>query len=194
MTCRLHPPAAAWLSLALLALLVPPARGAPAEIEGVTFPVRIEAGATHLPVFGLGLLRYRVFFRGYAGALYLPESAVASQALEDLPKALELSYFWAIKGPLFAQAADDLLARNQTPAALEALRERLDRLNQLYQDVEPGDRYRLTYVPEMGLTLSLNGTPLGTIPGADFAAAYFGIWLGDAPLSLSFRDQLFAGR
>ena len=164
------------------------------EIEGVHFPDPISVGAERLPLFGLGLLRYRVFFRGYVGALYLPEGTRPSQVLEDTPKVLELSYFWAIKGTLFAEAADELLERSQTPEALEVLQERLDRLNRLYRDVEVGDRYRLTYLPEAGLTLSLNGAPLGTIPGADFAEAYFGIWLGDEPLSISFRDQLLAGR
>jgi hypothetical protein len=194
---RLAPaPAAAWLSLCLLsaAILAPDARGEAVEIEGVPFADPLWVGEEPIPLFGLGLLRYRVFFRGYVGGLYLPEGTQASRVLDDIPKALELSYFWAIKGALFAEAADELLARSQTPEAIEALRDRLDQLNRLYRDVAVGDRYRLTYLPEVGLTLSLNGTPLGTIPGADFAAAYFGIWLGDEPLSVSFRDQLLLGR
>ncbi len=174
-------------------LEAPLARGA-AEIEDIPFPEAVEAGDTQLSLFGLGLLRYRVLFRGYVGGLYLPVGAQASDTLRDVPKALELYYFWKIEGRFFAQAADDLLARKLPPERLSAIRERLDRLHVLYQDVVPGDRYRLTYVPGRGTSLTLNGRLLGTIPGADFAEDYFGIWLGDDPLSEPFRDQIFAGR
>ena len=42
-----------------------------------------------------------------------------------------------------------------------------------------------------GMSLDYNGERLGTIPGADFARDYFGIWLGAAPLNEDFRDQMF---
>lgn len=171
-----------------------PAPGISAEIEDIAFPDSVEIGDDTLPLFGLGLLRYRVFFRGYVGGLYLPPDAGASQVLDDVPKALELYYFWDIDGDLFGEAANDLLARTQPPERLAALRDRLDRLHALYRDVEEGDRYRLSYAPGVGTTLLYNGRPLGTIPGADFASAYFGIWLGSDPLDVSFRDQILSGR
>ena len=66
------------------------------------------------------------------------------------------------------------------------------KIDALYQDVEPGDRYALTYVPGAGTELAKNGEPLGVIPGADFASAYFAIWLGDDPIDASLRDQLLS--
>jgi chalcone isomerase-like protein len=56
--------------------------------------------------------------------------------------------------------------------------------------VSPGDRYALTYVPDVGTELRLNEESLATIPGEDFAEAYFGIWLGDQPLDEGLRDKL----
>ena len=64
---------------------------------------------------------------------------------------------------IFGDAAEELLAGNLPPERIAAMRSRLDRLNRLYRDVEAGDRYRLTYVPGEGTTLSYNGQPLGTI-------------------------------
>ena len=58
------------------------------------------------------------------------------------------------------------------------LQSRIDNLAALYRDVKPGDRYALTYIPDEGTTLSLNGETLGSIPGDDFARAVFAIWLG----------------
>lgn len=164
------------------------------EIENIPFPDQVEAGLQDLPLFGLGLLRYRVFFRGYVGGLYLPDGARARQTLTDIPKALELYYFWDIEGRFFGEAAEELLRQSHPPERIAALRTRLDRLNRLYRDIEAGDRYRLTYLPGNGTTLSHNGEKLGTIPGADFASAYFGIWLGDKPLNEPFRDQILSGR
>jgi len=165
-----------------------------ADIEDIPFPDAVRAGDQEIPLYGLGLLRYRVLFRGYVGGLYLPERTPASATLEDVPKALELYYFWDIKGRFFGEAADELLSRTRPPERIAALRERLDRLHALYVDVEEGDRYRLTYEPGKGTTLAHNGRELGTIPGADFAKDYFGIWLGEEPLSVEFRDQMFQGR
>ena len=174
-----------------MAVLLTSIESRAAEIEDVPFPNIVEAGSHRLPLFGLGLLRYRVLFRGYVGGLYLPPGAASGIALQDVPKALELYYFWDIEGRLFGQAADELLARSLPPERIAQLRPRLERLHALYQDVEAGDRYRLSYAPGNGTTLSLNGAPLGTIPGADFAQVYFGIWLGPDPLNEAFRDQLF---
>jgi Chalcone isomerase-like len=66
----------------------------------------------------------------------------------------------------------------------------LDRLNAWYRDVEPGDRYSLTYVPGVGTELALNDQRLGVIDGAHFADAYFRIWHGDRPIDASLRDRL----
>lgn len=164
-----------------------------AEIEDIQFPKAVVAGQTEVPLFGLGLLRYRVLFRGYVGGLYMPAGAKKDQVFEDVPKALELYYFWDIPGRFFGEAADELLAKNLPPERLAVLRSRLDRLNGMYKDVEVGDRYRLTYVPGEGTTVRLNGESLGTIPGADFARDYFSIWLGENPLSAPFRDQILNG-
>ncbi len=186
-------PISATLATGLLVLLAA-SPSATAEIEDVTFPDEVRSEAGVLPLYGLGLLRYRVLFRGYVGGLYLPEGVEATRLFEDVPKALELYYFWDIEGRFFGEAADDILARSLPPDRFAALRGRLDQLHALYRDVEEGDRYRLTYSPGVGTTLALNGEVLGTIPGADFASDYFGIWLGDEPLNESFRDQMLRGR
>jgi len=70
------------------------------------------------------------------------------------------------------------------------LQARIERLAAMYRDVEPGDRYALTYLPGEGTRLSLNGEVLGLIPGDDFAVAVFSMWLGDHPIDETFRNAL----
>lgn len=183
---------AAWLLATALVLAPHPARAG--EIEGVAFDERVRAGDTVLRLSGLGLLRYRFFFKAYVAALYLEPGTDASSALSDVPKRLEIHYFYGIRGPQFADAAEQLLERNLEPEQLARLRPRLDAFHALYQDVRPGDRYALTYVPGEGTELARNGVALGSAPGADFAAAYFSMWLGPDPLDDSLRTQLLGGR
>ncbi|MBI1816165.1 MAG: chalcone isomerase family protein [Deltaproteobacteria bacterium] len=161
-----------------------------AEIEGVTFSDRVETHGTVLRLNCTGLLRYMVVIKGYVAALYLAPGEQPDEVLSDLSKRLEINYFYAIKGLDFTEATDRGIAANVDAATAARLRPRIDQLNALYEDVRPGDRYSLTYVPGAGTELALNGTPKGTIAGADFAAALFAIWLGPHALDDSLKSQL----
>jgi len=164
------------------------------EIEGVAFPDRRQLSGTLLRLIGVGLLRYRVIFRGYVAALYLGEQVTPERALEDVPRRLEIEYFWSIPAKGFAEATIRGITRNVDAETRLRLRSRIDEINALYEDVGPGDRYSLTYVPGNGTELALNGEARGVIEGADFSSALFSIWLGSDPLDPKLRDQLLAER
>jgi hypothetical protein len=188
-----------WLASATLAALVAsvPVLAAAKEIEGVRFADEVQAGLVTMRLNDVGLMRYRYVIKAYVAALYLGAGARglgagarATDVLADAPKRLEIEYFYAIPATGFANATNDGIAANVSPEIGAALRPRIDRLNGLYRDVKPGDRYALTYLPGTGTELALNGTTLGTIEGADFAAAVFAIWLGPNALDASLKAQL----
>jgi Chalcone isomerase-like len=182
------------LAILCCVLAAPRARvGAAAEIEGVRFADRVQVGQTALVLAHVGLLRYRYFIKAYVAALYLGDGVSPDRLFDDVPKRLEIEYFYAIKAPGFAQATDDGIAANASPATVARLRPRIARLNALYEDVTPGDRYALTYLPGVGTELALNGKRRGVVEGADFAAAVFGIWLGRRPIDASLKAQLLGG-
>jgi len=120
-------------------------------------PRSVRAGDVTMRLSCVGLLRYRLFIKAYVAALYLGDSAANGAVLTDVPKRLELSYFWSISGADFGKAGDQILAQNVDAKTFAALRSRLDRINALYRDVKPGDRYSLTYIPGVGTELALNG-------------------------------------
>lgn len=161
-----------------------------AEVDGTRFNHTLETHQLRLHLKGTALLRYMVFIKAYTGALYLPEDADGSEALEDIPKHLVLEYRVEISAEDFAAATSKKMSDAVNPDDFERLRPEMEALNRLYQDVIPGDRYALTYVPGIGTQLLLNGRPLGTIPGAEFARALFSVWLGDNPIDTAFRDRL----
>ncbi len=163
-------------------------------VDKVPFADSTTIGGKPVPLRNAALLRYLKVIKVYVAALYLPEGVKAEDVLADVPKRLEISYLVSIKGPDFDKGAAPVLERNQIPAEIARLRGRIDRINAAYKDVKSGDRYSLTYLPGRGTELALNGTPLIIIEGADFAAAYFGIWLGREPIDETLKSDLLKGR
>jgi len=179
--------------LVLLALAFAPLPARAITVEGVTFAREARIGDATVPLRNAALLRYLFVLKAYVAALYLPADVAPEQVLADVPKRLEISYLVAIRGEDFDKGAAPVLRRNLSPTEPERLQQRLDRLNAAYRDVQPGDRYALSYHPGRGTELNLNGTPLVTIEGADFAAAYFGIWLGREPIDEGLKKSLLKG-
>ena len=159
-------------------------------VSGVVFDKQLRTNQFTLDLRGAGVLRYMVFIKAYAGALYLPQGVGNDQILSDVPKSLEVEYFHPIDGEDFGPATIKGMAQNVGAETVDALRDRIEYHNSLYEDIQPGDRYSLTYIPGTGTILALNGEPKGTIEGADFAAALFSIWLGPEPIDPKFKLAL----
>ena len=160
-----------------------------AKIEGASFRNSITVDNTTLHLIGAGLLRYWGF-KAYVGAFYLEEGYTIKEALSDRAKRIEIEYLRPIKGKDFGPATDKGISENVDVETFKRLRPQIDYHNSLYEDVQPGDRYSLTYIPGNGTELALNGEPKGIIEGADFASAVFSIWLGPKPMNESFKKQI----
>mgnify|MGYP006285437007 FL=1 len=161
------------------------------EIEGVTFKETLTVDGQKLQLKNTALLKHLVVIKAYVGGLYLPAPVSPGNVLSaDIPKALVLHYFHRIPAADFAEATTAVIRENVSDAVFRELEPRIDQMNMLYRDVNPGDEYRAAYIPGVGTSLARNGETLGTVPGSNFARAYFSIWLGENPISESFRDRL----
>jgi hypothetical protein len=178
------------LAAPLAVLLVAAGPAVASSLAEARFAERVVARNAELRLHAVGVLRTRIVFEAYVAALYLGEGVTPERVLADVPRRLEIEYFWPIPADAFARATLEGISRNVDARTLASLQERIERVNRLYRDVRPGDRYALTYVPGAGTELALNGEPRGSIDGADFAAALFSIWLGDEPFDASLKDQL----
>ena len=177
--------------LAGLLLLAQPLPAA--EVAGVRFAAQVDPQGVSLALKGVALLRWAGLFEVYAGAFYLPPDHPGRAWREDLAKQLTFSYLRDLEGEAIAESSISLVKDNLDPRAYAAVEERLIAFCALFRDVKIGDRYSISYAPDRGTNLYLNGKLLGTTPGHDFAIAYFGIWLGDTPLNQGFRDRLLGG-
>ena len=178
------------LAICLIMLMMLSSLAYGAEVEDVVFEDSVTVEGRVLSVRGVGLFRYLGVIKAYVGALYVEEGTATEHVLSDTAKRLEVEYFHAIEGEDFGPATNKVIARNTDPEMLERLRPKIEAHNALYKDVQPGDRYSLTYIPGKGTELALNGKPIGLIEGADFAAALYAMWLGDKPMNKSFKRQL----
>ena len=159
-----------------------------ADLAGVRFVDQLTIAETPLRLHGMAVMKWKLLISVHASALWLP--AGQTDPLADVAKVFELHYFHDIAAADFRTATEESLVRSVGAATVTALRTRIDRFNALYQDMKDGQRYRLTYRPGIGTELAKDGVPLGTIEGADFAAAVFGIWLGPKAIDSGFRDRV----
>jgi hypothetical protein len=176
------------LALTTVAAFATSAASPAAEIAGVTFADDLMVAETPLRLHGKAVMRWKLVMSVHASALWLP--AGQDDPLADVVKVFELHYFHDIAAADFRTATEESLASSADAATIAALRPRIARFNALYQDIKDGQRYRLTYRPGIGTELAKDGVRLGTIEGADFAAAIFGIWLGPKAISSGFRDRM----
>ncbi len=162
-----------------------------ATVDGTVFEAEVMEDGIRFERKAEATFRWRGIFRVYDGALYKENDRDFRQALNgDAPLRLELQYSRSFAASDIVEGGNALLRKNVDEDTLNRLSDRLEKINAAYRDISPGDRYSLTFVPDKGTTLRLNGEPLVTVEGSDFATAYFRIWLGEEPISTSFRDRL----
>ncbi len=164
------------------------------EIENVRFVEGYRVGDHQLRLHNVGSMRYKRVIKAMVAGLYLQSGVESDRALDDVAKRLEIEYFWSLKAKDIVKASDKLLQDNVDARTLQRLRPKIEQLHAMYGNVQAGDRYALTYLPGRGTFLALNGKLQGKVEGADFAAVYFSIWLGDQPMDKSLKKQLLAPR
>jgi hypothetical protein len=169
----------------LAALLLPAGAVRALELKGVKVPetAAIEPGAAALVLNGAGV-RSKFFVSVYVGALYLPARRSDAAAVLDTtePRRVAMHFVYdAVEARKLRDAWEEGFVDNQSPEALAALRERLERFKALFGDAVAGDVVWLDFVPGHGTTVSFNGEAAGTIPGDDFNRALLAVWLGVEP-------------
>jgi Chalcone isomerase-like len=180
-----------WIACAVLALAAVPA--AAMELAGVTLPDEITLGGTTLKLNGMGVrTKTMLKVKVYAAGLYLatPSRDATAIIAADEPKQVVMHF-------LYKKVEKDKLTeawregfQNNSAAALPALKARLDEFCAMWPDMTSGERAVITYVPDTGTRLELNGKEVGVISGKDFADALFAVWLGAKPADAGLKEGI----
>jgi len=164
--------------------------GPAAEVAGRRVALERTVGGARFRLHGTAVLKKGWVFSVYAAALYLGAGAQPGRVLEDVPKRLEIYYLHRTPKRHMIATAERTLKQNLKPGELAALQPSIDRLHAAYEDGRKGGTATLTYTPGTGTVFAIDGREKVRIPGASFAAAYFGVWLGATPSSESVKRQL----
>ncbi len=155
-----------------------------------SFPDALDDDQTRLIKSGETTFRFLNLFKAFDAVLYLEEGYSAEQFPGEFKFSLSLHYHRPFKRDQLINSANNILKDLHPDETLENLDQRINTINDVYQDVSKGDKYTLAYDPEKGTQLLLNGDPKTVIEGFDFAKAYFAIWLGEHPTTRKLGKAL----
>ncbi len=185
--------AAALVALALA--MAPSARADVAEPRtGVKFPEKI--GETSL--LGVGLRTKTILkVKVYAIGLYVADSALAGSLKGKTGAELYKEVVWGdFPKEVHLRLVRDVSASQMQESIREALdkadKGRVDAFVSYFGDIKTGEEYVLRWTPGGTLETVASGTPKPPIADKTFAAAVFGIWLGEDPIQDDIKRDLIA--
>ncbi len=179
------------LHSSLLPVFVPLSEAA--TLAGVSLPDVATVGGQAIPLNGLGL-REKYFLDIYIGGLYLthPTRDGAAAIVADEPKRLVMHYLYSrvtraqlIDGfeESFGQYSDVAAQRANIQAFQAAVP----------AEILAGEEMAFDYVPGVGTTMLVRGTPVATVPGTAFMKLVFGIYVGPHPPTADLKRGLLGG-
>ncbi len=176
----------------LLLLLISAAPAAALEIGGVKIPDSVEVAGKKLVLNGAGL-RTKLFFKIYAGGLYLAEPAEDAAAVinADAPMLVRMHFIYdGVSAEKLQQGWMDGFALT-APGADENLRQAFSAFSSLFnEEAEKNDIYDISWLPGKGVEVVINGSSQGVISGLDFKKALFAIWLGADPVDDDLKEGM----
>ncbi|RZA30534.1 MAG: hypothetical protein EOP02_01220 [Proteobacteria bacterium] len=177
-----------WYTLAGILLAAPLAvpQATAAEIAGITLPETEVVQGTHLAL-GACAVREELWTNLYVVSLYLPQQpnmSVAQLSASHRPRLvrIDVTYDGAVPDGLPSSWKDRL----QQQVAAEFLRT----FQGLYNNLRGGDVVRLSYAPQTGTVVSVNGREVATRPGDAVFNTMAQMWIGPDPISENIKRLL----
>jgi len=185
-------------ALAGILLALPPGSARAEDVAEPRTGVRFPARVGDMSLLGVGL-RTKTFLKVkvYAIALYVPDSALAGPLKGKSAPALCHELVWGdFAKEIHLHLVRDVSASQMQESIRDALehadKARLDTFVSYFGDIKTGEEYVLRWAPGGTLETIAKGTPKPPIPDKNFAAAVFGIWLGDEPIQEDIKRDLVA--
>jgi len=177
--------------LAALAVLALAAPALARDVAGVPFTETLAAGGQELKLNGAGV-RKKVFFKVYAGGLYLAQPSGDADAVvaADAPKLVRMVFLRDVDKGKILETYREGFQRNSAGPALQGLLAKLDRIGPALADMRSGAEMSVTYLPGQGTTVAAAGATPVTVEGKDFADAMFRNWLGPSPADQDLKAKL----
>ncbi len=183
-------------SVLAMALLWALSLSAGAEtIAGVKLDDTVQVGNQTLKLNGAGV-RYKLVFKVYVGALYLPEQkhTTADVLAANGAKRVTLVMMRDLSNDDLGQRFMEGLRNNLEVAERSKLVKPMIAFGQMFSLVpvlKKGDVLTFDWVPGTGVVCQFNGQPIGeTISDPTFYNAVLKIWLGNHPADDSLKRKM----
>jgi long-chain acyl-CoA synthetase len=186
----------AWSRTAVVLLAaVVTSSGHAAELAGVKLDDKASVGGQELLLNGAGI-RTRLVFKVYVVSLYLPRRAADLAAvLAQAPRRIQLTMLRGFSADQFADALNEGLEANNSPAQLGAIKTQTDQLLGImreFKEVKEKDVIALDFT-DGATRIIWNGETKGTVQGDAFNQALTRIWLGEKPVQPDLKPALLGG-
>ncbi|MDO8926664.1 MAG: chalcone isomerase family protein [Sideroxyarcus sp.] len=155
--------------------------GVPAHIQNELRDARLS-GQGSFRWFGLKI---------YDAALWVEKNDFQPASPAATKLVLDLRYARDLYGARIAQSSIDEI-RQLGFGSTEQQRVWLEKMTALFPDVHEGTHISGVYLPAQGARFYLDGKLLGEIGDAEFARAFFAIWLDARTSAAGLRKQLLA--
>jgi hypothetical protein len=160
------------------------------DLDGVMIPdsLTLMGETSPLVLNGAGY-RKKFFIKVYIGALYLAQATQQAEAVLDAATARVMRLFFLrdVSQDQFVTAWNDGIAPNHSAAEMQALRARVEQLNDLIGSVRQGDVLRIEMRPNGATEVWVNDKLRGGIGGADFQRALLTAWVGAKPADANLK-------
>ncbi|APA70797.1 chalcone isomerase family protein [Janthinobacterium sp. 1_2014MBL_MicDiv] len=165
------------------------------EVGGVKLDETVQLASRELKLNGAGV-RYKVIFKIYTIALYLPEK---KNQLADIlalpgPRRLEIVMLRDVSSDELGQAFMQGLKRSSDQADRTRLLGQTMQFGAMFEMVpglKKGDILTVDWLPEEGTLCRLNGKQVGDkVPELAFYNALLKIWIGAHPADTVLRAHL----
>lgn len=159
------------------------------------FPVRIDDGSRKLHINGWGLCEWGIFGVDlYHCALHVESTSRDAKTLlkRDQAYNIHLHFERDLTRDQMKKAYRTSIEAN-TGKQIGKYRARLNQLLAVMPAVEERDNLHFRYVPNKGMTMSLNGKALRTIPGSDWGTMFLRLYVGPKPPTKDLRKGLLGG-
>ena len=171
------------------------APGTAGQLAGVSLSDQVTVEGRTLVLNGMGVREATILrLHVYVAGLYLEaRSSDASRIIAaEETKRLVLSFVRDVGRDNLVAAWNEGFGKSGGPVA-PGIRDRLATLNGWMVDVKRGDTLTFTQIPGKGIGVEVKGQAQGTLDGADFSRALWGIWLGDQPPNQKLKVGLLGG-
>lgn len=165
------------------------------DVGGVKLDETVQLASRELKLNGAGV-RYKIIFKVYTIALYLPEKKTQLDDILALPgpRRLEIVMLRNITSDELGQAFMQGLKRSSDQADRTRLLSQTMQFGAMFemvQGLKKGDILTVDWLPDEGTLCKLNGKQVGDkVPDLAFYNALLKIWIGAHPADTILRAHL----